>query len=183
MPFRDSSWISPRFAALKGTSGLRFSCHSALWSPATGRENAGVPRNETTTATAGRTPIRVLIVEGDPDLRSVLGWVLRNDDRLSVIGEVGSVEEGLASEAHFEVALVGLAVSGLGGPHTIAGFRQRRPAPAVVVFSPAASDPVYLRDAAIAEGAARFVTISEDVSPLTELIVEVALAAPLPTMI
>jgi two-component system invasion response regulator UvrY len=126
------------------------------------------------TATSGLTaePIRVLVAESNPHLRSLLGWVLTHDERFRVVAQVGDGDGAATCKEEFDVALVDLSISGLGGLGTIARLRQRRPAPAIVVL--ADTDAIYLRHAAAAEGAACYLVKPADLHSLADHLAEVA---------
>jgi two-component system OmpR family response regulator len=98
-----------------------------------------------------RRPIRVLIAESNPHLAAVLGWVLSHDDRFEVVAQVRDGDAALECEAEFDLALVDLAIFGLGGLGTIAHLHRRQPKPIIAVM--ADTDAIYLRHAAEAEGA------------------------------
>jgi DNA-binding NarL/FixJ family response regulator len=114
-------------------------------------EQTGVPR-------AGE-PIRVLVAESDPHVRALLSWALTHDPRFTVVATVADGDSAVACQQPYDVALVDLAIHGLGGMGTIAGLHRCTPTPAVVVLSHV--DAVYLRHAAAAEGASDFVVISD----------------------
>jgi DNA-binding response OmpR family regulator len=103
------------------------------------------------TDTGPAQPIRVLIAESNPHLAAVLGWVLSHDERFEVTARVRDGDAALACETEFDLALVDLQISGLGGLGTISQLHGRRPAPVIAVL--ADTDAVYLRHAAEAEGA------------------------------
>lgn len=114
-------------------------------------------------------PIRVLVAESDPHLGTLLCWIFRQDKRFAVAGHVSTGDQAVACDAPFDLALVDLRISGLGGLGTIARLHHRVPVPAVVVL--ADTDPVYLRHAAAAEGAIGFLVIPNDLDHLTNRIV------------
>ncbi len=125
-----------------------------------------------------RARIRVLVAESNPHLRSVLSWSLAQDARFQVVAEVSDGDEAASCTADFDVALLDLSISGLGGPGTLARLQQRRPAPAVVLIS--GTDAVYLRHAAAAEGAADFLVRPLEPPVLADrLVTAVARTAPL----
>jgi DNA-binding response OmpR family regulator len=96
-------------------------------------------------------PIRVLVAEINPHLSSVLCWVLSHDERFVVVAQVRDGDAAVACEAEFDLAVIDLAISGLGGLGIIARLHGRQRAPVIAVL--ADTDAVYLRHAAEAEGA------------------------------
>jgi CheY-like chemotaxis protein len=97
------------------------------------------------------TRIRVLVAESNPHLAAVLAWVLSHDGRFEVVAQVGDGDAAAVCQTGFDLALVDLAIFGLGGLGTIAHLHGRRPAPIIAVL--ADTDAIYLRHAAKAEGA------------------------------
>jgi DNA-binding NarL/FixJ family response regulator len=118
--------------------------------------------------------LRVLVAVSDMHLRSLLCWVLREDQRFQVTAAVGNASELAASQAPFDVALVELNLSGSVGLAPIADLRQRVPTPVVVVI--ADTGPVYLRHAAAAEGASGFLVRSEELENLADRLYELTCA-------
>jgi len=114
--------------------------------------------------------IRVLVAESNKRTRSVLCWMLEHDGRFRVVGEATTGEEAVACDEPFDVALVDLRISGLGGMNTIGRLQGHRPVPAVVVLAGAGA--IYLRHAAAAEGAAGYLVASEDLDHLGDRLVE-----------
>lgn len=110
--------------------------------------------------------VRVLVAVSDTHLRSLLCWLLCEDQRFEVTAAVGNASELAASQAPFDVALVGLDLSGSVGLAPVADLRQRVPTPVVVVVADAG--PVYLRHAAAAEGASAFLVRSTELKNLAD---------------
>jgi DNA-binding NarL/FixJ family response regulator len=117
-----------------------------------------------------RTPIRILVAESNPQLASVLTWVLAEDDRFQVVAQVHDGDEAVACHEPFDMALVDLSVFGLGGLGTIARLHQRKPAPAIAVL--AETDAVYLRHAAASEGAIGYLVKPADLEQLGDRLAE-----------
>jgi two-component system, OmpR family, response regulator PfeR len=111
-------------------------------------------------------PIRVLIAESNPQLGAVLRWLLAHDERFEVVAGVRDGGAALACEADFDLALVDLAISGLGGLGTIGNLHRRRTAPTIAVL--ADTDAVYLRHAAEAEGADAYFVKPADLADLND---------------
>jgi DNA-binding NarL/FixJ family response regulator len=126
------------------------------------------------TAATGLTaePIRVLVAESNAHLRSLLGWVLTHDERFRVVAQVGDGDTAVACKEEFDLALIDLSISGLGGLGTIAKIRRRQPVPAIVVL--ADTDAIYLRHAAAAEGADCYLVKPADIHTLADHLAEVA---------
>jgi DNA-binding NarL/FixJ family response regulator len=114
--------------------------------------------------------IRVLVVEDDGRLRSLLRWTLEHDRRFEVVSEAATESEAIATTAEFDVALLDIRLSGLGGAGTIDRLRRRTPEPAVVVLSD--TDAIYLRHAATDEGAAAYLVRSVDLPNLGDRLSE-----------
>jgi DNA-binding response OmpR family regulator len=121
-------------------------------------------------ASAAPTVTRVLVAETDRHLQSVLCWTLDHDERFSVVARVSSGDQAVACCEPFDLALVALTISGLGGMGTIARLHRRTPVPVVVVLAPV--DPIYLRHAAADEGAVGFLVAPRDLDNLPERLVE-----------
>jgi DNA-binding NarL/FixJ family response regulator len=123
-----------------------------------------------------RKPIRVLIAESNPHLAAVLCWVLTHDERFEVVAQVRDGDAAVACEAEFDLALVDLAIFGLGGLGTIAHLHGRRPTPIIVVL--ADTDAVYLRHAAEAEGADAYLVKPAHLADLDDRLASVVAAQP-----
>ncbi len=127
---------------------------------------------EAHSADTGPAPdrVRVLIVETNTRLRSVLCWLLDNDQRFCVVGQASSEDQALACDAPFDVALIDLRLSGLGGLNVIGRLLQRDPIPLVVVL--AGTGAVYLRHAAAQEGASGYLVRPDDLEHLGDRLAE-----------
>lgn len=102
-------------------------------------------------------PVRVLLVEDHPGFRFVLRALLEADDRLILIGDVGSSREAL--EHPFlddaDVALVDIGLPGTDGLETMRGLRERNPALRVLIMS--GSGATGTAERALAAGADAYV--------------------------
>jgi two-component system OmpR family response regulator len=136
-------------------------------------ENAA---NSTDALGPARSPIRVLVVESDAHLATVLCWILSHDERFRVVAQARDGQAAVACPADFDVALVDLRISGLGGLGTIARLHERRPCRAIVVL--ADTDAVYLRHAAAAEGADGYLVKPSDLEKLGDRLADVVKARP-----
>jgi CheY-like chemotaxis protein len=113
-----------------------------------------------------RPPIRVMVAESNRELRTVISWVLAHDGRFRVVAEASDGESAAACDSVFDVALVDLAISGLGSVGMVARLHDRRPAPAIVLL--AHTGAIYLRHAAAAEGAVDFLVKPDELSELAD---------------
>lgn len=114
--------------------------------------------------------IRVLVAESDSRLRSVLCWLLDDDQRFCVVGQASTEDQALACESPFDVALLDLRLSGLGGLNVIGRLRQHDPVPLVVIL--ADTGAVYLRHAAAQEGAIAYLVRPDDLEHLGDRLAE-----------
>jgi DNA-binding NarL/FixJ family response regulator len=121
-------------------------------------------------------PIRVLVAESNPHLAAVLGWVLSQDERFKVVAQVRDGDAAVACEADFDLALVDLAIFGLGGLGTIAHLHDRQPAPVIAVL--ADTDAIYLRHAAEAEGAHAYFVKPAHLADLDDRLAALVAAGP-----
>lgn len=124
----------------------------------------------------GEQVIKVLVVEGDRHLRSVLRWVLGEDGRFAVVGEAGDPHHAVSWPEPYDVALVEIGLSGIDGTGLIGELHGRAPAPLVVVLSP--SGVPYLRHAAAAEGADGFLVRPADIDALGERLHQLVVTNP-----
>ena len=115
--------------------------------------------------------IRVLVASTDRHLRSVLCWSLEHDERCQVVVQASDGDAVVACRCAFDVAVVDVAISGLGIMGVIGRLRDRKPAPLVVVL--AHTDAIYLRHALQAEGASGYLVMPDDLDHLGERLVEV----------
>jgi DNA-binding NarL/FixJ family response regulator len=118
----------------------------------------------------GLVRVRVLVAESDARLRSVLCSVLDHDQRFQVVGQASTGDEAVACAAPFDLALVDLRISGLGGMGTIGRLCRRDPLPAVVVLSETGA--IYLRHAAAEEGAVGYLIRPDDLQQLGDRLTE-----------
>jgi len=95
--------------------------------------------------------VRVMVAVGNSEVRSLIRWAIIHDDRFSVVLEAAHGDEVVTCSLDFDVAVVNLAIAGLGAVGTMAQLRRRESAPAIVAFS--MTDVPYLRRAALMEGA------------------------------
>jgi DNA-binding NarL/FixJ family response regulator len=101
-------------------------------------------------------PIRVLLVEDHPGFRLVLRALLEADDRLIVIGDVGSADEACGHPLleHVDVALVDIGLPGSNGIEATKRLRRSNSAIRVLIMSGSGFDRAS--DDALAAGADRY---------------------------
>jgi two-component system, OmpR family, response regulator PhoP len=122
--------------------------------------------------------VRVLVLESDRRLRSVLCWLLDEDERFCVVGQASTEDQAVACDAPFDAALVELGLSGLGGLNVIGRLLQRDPIPGVVIL--ADTGAVYLRDAAAQEGAIGYLVRPDDLEHLGDRLAKLLQPTPPP---
>jgi DNA-binding NarL/FixJ family response regulator len=119
-------------------------------------------------------PIRVLIVEDHPGFRMVLRALLESDERLIVIGDVGSAGEALEHELldDVDVALVDIGLPGANGIEATKRLRQLNPDLRVLIMSGSGFDRAS--DAALAAGAVAYLEKGALHEDLIDAIVDAA---------
>lgn len=117
-------------------------------------------------------PIRVLLVEDHPGLRLVLRALLEADERLIVVGDVGSAAEACDHPLleHVDVALVDIGLPGTNGIEATRRLRQLNGGLRVVVMSGSGVDSAP--EDALAAGAERYLEKGGLHDDLIEAIVE-----------
>ena len=132
-----------------------------------------MPKNATMSAFQTQAePIRVLVASSDKHVRSVVAWTLAHDRRFEIVAAMKTGDEVVAFEGPTDVAVLDLAVAGLGILGVIRRLLRRQPAPAIVVIGHA--NAVYLRHAMAGEGAADYLVIPDDAHELTERVLKAA---------
>jgi DNA-binding NarL/FixJ family response regulator len=118
-------------------------------------------------------PIRVLLVEDHPGFRLVLRALLEADERLIVIGDVGSAAEACAHPLleHVDVALVDIGLPGTNGIEATKRLRTLNSALRVLIMSGSGFDRAA--DDALAAGAERYLEKGALHQDLVEAIVDV----------
>jgi CheY-like chemotaxis protein len=94
--------------------------------------------NRSATATAGRTrPARVLVVDDEPPIRTLLRLVLRRDERFELVGEAVDAEEAIARVADLapDVVLLDLLMPGQHGRDALPALRAAAPDAMILVLS------------------------------------------------
>jgi EAL domain-containing protein (putative c-di-GMP-specific phosphodiesterase class I)/FixJ family two-component response regulator len=82
-------------------------------------------------------PIRVLLADDEPALRTALGELLSHVDRVELIGTAPDAEEAIriAELGHPDVALVDVRMPEGGGPHAARGISRVSPTTRVIALS------------------------------------------------
>ena len=113
-------------------------------------------------------PIRVLIVDDDPLVRSGLALILGGSPTVRVVGQAGNGGEGMAAiDAHLpDVVLMDIRMPVMDGLEATEALAARDQAPKVIVLTTFDADDYVLR--ALAAGASGF--LLKDTAP--EMIVE-----------
>jgi DNA-binding NarL/FixJ family response regulator len=117
-------------------------------------------------------PIRVLLVEDHPGFRLVLRALLESDDRLIVIGDVGSAIEACEHPMlqDVDVALVDVGLPGTNGIEATKRLRQLNSAIRVLIMSGSGFDRAS--DDALAAGAVQYLEKGALHEDLIEAIVD-----------
>lgn len=82
-------------------------------------------------------PIRVLVVDDDPQFQQLVGFVLRRHADLELAGTASSGEEGVAltEELAPDVVLLDLRMPGMDGFQALPRIKDVRPETAVIVLT------------------------------------------------
>ena len=110
--------------------------------------------------------IRVLLADSSTQVRSVLRWLLEEDGRFEVVGEVDDGDQAVARAEDADVLVMEIALRGVDGLTALERIRRDKPGVAVVIYS-SYSQP-YLRAEAIARGAAAFINKSTGYDEIAE---------------
>ena len=118
---------------------------------------------------------RVIVIEDHPVTRLGIVALLRQSDRVDVVGEAGSGDEGidLADRLAPDVVLTDLRLGeGTDGVRVTATLRARTPAPAVLVLTTYDTDRDIVR--AVEAGAAGYLLKDTDPAEITDAVVRAA---------
>jgi len=120
-------------------------------------------------------PVRVLVVDDEPDLRILLWLAVEADGRCQVVADASSGDEGvaLASEHQPDVVVLDQMMPGLDGVRTMPLIRQAAPAAKVIMLS--ALGDAQLRERAMAAGADAYLEKASSFRPLLDLAVDLTL--------
>ena len=115
---------------------------------------------------------RVILVEDHPDVRSVIGALLSDEERFTLVGEAVNGEEGiaLAKTEQPDVVLLDLAMPVMDGLTALPRIQQAAPAAKVVVLSGFGTDQTV--HAAMRAGASAFLHKDADMPTNLVLVLE-----------
>jgi DNA-binding NarL/FixJ family response regulator len=121
--------------------------------------------------------ISIFLCDDVPELRALLKYGLEEDQALSVVGEAGTAQEGIAgvAETKPDVLLLDLSMPGMDGLEAIPHIREASPGTAIVIFSGFAAD--RMREPALALGAVDYLEKGEPLEAVRAKVREVAAAA------
>jgi DNA-binding NarL/FixJ family response regulator len=114
--------------------------------------------------------IRVLVAQGDTHTRTVLGWLLAQDERFEVAGLVGSGDEVIRWPDPIAAVLVDIALPGLDALETVRSLRGRYPESTIVIVG--GVDAPYLRAVARDAGADGYLNRAVDGARLVDMLAE-----------
>jgi DNA-binding NarL/FixJ family response regulator len=119
-------------------------------------------------------PIRILVCDDVPEMRSLLREVLDEEPDMSVVGEAGSGGTSVtrAAELAPDVVLLDLSMPGRDGLEVIPLVRESAPGVKIVVFSSLGAE--RMRGIAMSLGADRYVEKGAPIETLVAAIREVA---------
>lgn len=103
--------------------------------------------------------VRVLVASTDTRVRKLLYSTLSRDKRFDVVAQVADGGSVVASAEPFDVAVVDVAIAGLGILGVMSGLHGPMRSPVVIVVS--RTDAIYLRHACLAEGAADYLVLPD----------------------
>jgi len=120
-------------------------------------------------------PVRVLVVDDEPDLRILLWMAVEADGRCRVVADASNGEEGvaLAAEHQPDVVVVDQMMPGMDGVRAVPLIRQVAPAAKVIMMS--ALGDAQLRERAMAAGADAYLEKASSFRPLLDLAVDLTL--------
>lgn len=122
-------------------------------------------------------PVRVLLVDDEPDLRALLKTVLELDGRYVVVGEAADGLEGIDQAAALqpEVVVLDRTMPRMNGLEALGRIREVAPDAAVVVYT--AENDATLHQTAMGSGAAGVLTKGGSVKHLANLLSDALLDA------
>lgn len=126
-----------------------------------------------------RDPIRLVIVDDDPLVRSGLTMMLGGSSTLAVVGQAADGAEGLAvvAEHRPDVVLLDIRMPVMDGIEATAALVEREPAPKVIVLTTFDADDYVVR--ALAAGASGFLLKDTAPSDIVAAIHKVAAGEPM----
>ena len=122
-------------------------------------------------------PVRVLVVDDEPDLRILLWMAVEADGRCQVVADAASGDEGVAKAAEHQpdIVVVDQMMPGMDGVQTVPLIRRVAPAAKVIMMS--ALGDVQLRERAMQAGADAYLEKAASFRPLLDLAVGLATGA------
>lgn len=116
-------------------------------------------------------PIRVLVVDDEPDLRILLWLAVEADGRCKVVADASNGEEGvaLARELQPDVVVLDQIMPVMDGANALPLIRQVSPASKVVMLS--AMSDALVREKVLQTGADAYLEKSASFRPLLDLAV------------
>lgn len=103
--------------------------------------------------------VRVLVASTDTRVRKLLYSTLSRDKRFDVVAQVTDGDSVITLAESFDIAVVDVAIAGLGILGVMSGLHGPMRSPAVIVVS--RTDAIYLRHACLAEGAADYLVLPD----------------------
>ena len=119
--------------------------------------------------------IRVLVASTDTRLRKLLYSTLTRDRRFDVVAQATDGGAVVSTGASFDVAVVDVAIAGLGILGVMSTLSRSLAKPVVVVVS--RTDAIYLKHACLAEGAADYLVLPDDLLELPDRVTKTMNAA------
>lgn len=122
----------------------------------------------------GTQPVRVLVVDDEPDLRILLWLAVEADGRCQVVADAASGDEGVAKAAEHQpdIVVVDQMMPGMDGVQTVPLIRQAAPGAKVIMMS--ALGDAQLRERAMRAGADAYLEKAASFRPLLDLAVGLA---------
>jgi len=120
-------------------------------------------------------PVRVLVVDDEPDLRILLWMAVEADGRCQVVADASTGDEGvaLAAEHQPDVVVLDQMMPGMDGVRAVPLIRQAAPTAKVIMMS--ALGDAQLRERAMAAGADAYLEKAASFRPLLDLAVDLTL--------
>ncbi|MHB1444102.1 MAG: response regulator transcription factor [Acidimicrobiales bacterium] len=120
-------------------------------------------------------PVRVLVVDDEPDLRMLLWLAVEADGRCQVVADASTGDEGvaLAGEHQPDVVVLDQMMPGMDGMRAVPLIRQAAPAAKVIMMS--ALGDAQLRERAMAAGADAYMEKASSFRPLLDLAIDLTL--------
>jgi DNA-binding NarL/FixJ family response regulator len=118
--------------------------------------------------------LRILLVEHDVHLSSLLAWLVREDRRFELAGIVATGDQAASWSDRLDVAIVDLSIPGLDALSTVRALQQLHPTITILVLSTV--DVPYLR-AVFADVGAAYADRTTDPSCLLDKLAELVLVS------